>query len=502
MKKLQEIVRLVARKRLRKIEIFNDSGHRSGSDNLYYKFYHGIRDGRFVTDEDAAKGLFGTVPSDKKYLMLKSRVKTRLMNTLFFLENSTSRYQQALYSANRDLFSARVLLLNGARETAASMLKSTLAEAEKFSITDIAMECARHLRLHSSMMGDAAEFRHYNEKFHELKVMVEAEYYAEESVQEIIVHFAKSSSQKPELASVAREKLAVLDQMIGTQPQTHSLKLNTLRLRLVMHQIEGNHRATLGVAQEGENYLLRRPHLIQPARLGEFALNQMVACMHLGDYAQGEENARRCFGYFTEGSNNWMIFLEYFFLLCMQTGNFQRAAGIYETVVSNPRFSNLDEARTEKWRIFNGFLCYMMAEQEPDQTHEQRRFNLMKFLNEVPIYSRDKRGLNISILILQILFLLDRKDWNGIISRTEALKIYASRHLKRDDTFRSSCFVKMMLTMEKKDFDRHETERIAAKYLVKLRSSRFDYQGDLGNLEVIPYEMLWENVLSRLKLAA
>jgi hypothetical protein len=235
--------------------------------------------------------------------------------------------------------------------------------------------------------------------------------------------------------------------------------------------------------------------------LGEFALNQMVACMHLGDYASGEANAQRCLGYLTEGSNNWMIFLEYFFLLCMHTGNYTRAEEVYHQVTSHPRFGSLDSARAEKWRIFDAFLHYMRQDAS-DSSSESRRFHLHKFLNEVPIYSKDKRGLNISILILQILYLLDRKDWNGIIGRTESLKVYASRHLKRDDTFRSNCFVKMMLTMEKKDFDREETSRIAGKYFSKLQSSRFDYRGDLGSLEVIPYERLWENVLSRLKQVA
>ena len=187
----------------------------------------------------------------------------------------------------------------------------------------------------------------------------------------------------------------------------------------------------------------------------------------------------------------------------MHTKKYEKAREIFNEVVGHSRFQHLSENRREKWRIFEGFLKYMTggSEAHPDQAAAKpHRFNIWKFLNEVPIYSKDKRGLNIAILILQVLFLLDRQDYDGIISRAEALKVYCSRYLKNDEDYRSNCFLKMVLIMEKKDFDKDQTQKIADKYYSRLKASQFNYtSGNLATLEIIPYEQLWLTILQKLK---
>lgn len=501
MRKLSEIVRVVGRKRLKRIEIFNEGGVASRG-NLYYKFYKGIKDGRYLTDEDAARDLFGTEPSDKKYLMLKSRVKTRLINTLFFLERSKSRYQQAIYKCNRNLVAARYLLLNDANDSASAILKSTLHESEKYHLTNIALDCLRELRYRASFSGNEAEHRKYNERFKQVQKLLAAEFKSEEYYQLITLPFAKSHISKQEFASQAFAYIKKIE-ALREEGSTYSLEINYFRLRVIANQIAIMHKEVIKTCQEAEDYLNDHSHLVQKIRFGEFAFYRMVAYLHLGEYEEGHATAQRALGkkLYREGSLNWMIFLEYYFLLCMHTFQYQKALEIYGQVVGHPRFPHIDATRREKWRIFHAFLKYMITDETSNTAEaKQARFNIWKFLNEVPIFSKDKRGLNIAILILQVLFLLDRKDFDGIIQRAEALKVYASRYLKRDENFRSNCFLKMLLIMERKDFNYERTRDIASKYYAKLKSEQFNYQsGKLANLEIIPYEQLWERILSKLK---
>ena len=223
--------------------------------------------------------------------------------------------------------------------------------------------------------------------------------------------------------------------------------------------------------------------------------------MHLRDYENGLENADKCLQLYPAGGLNWMTFQEYYFLLAMHTQNYEKAREIFKTVVEQPRFEHVGARRKEKWKIFEAYLSYILSVANPKEEDEamQRNFRIFKFLNEVPLYSKDKRGLNVAILILQILFLLDRKDFNGIISRTEALKVYCSRYLRSDENYRSNCFLKMMLALEKKNFDLEQTNKVAKKWVNKLESSRFHYEhGSRSEIEIIPYEHLWQLILSKL----
>ncbi|HHG84681.1 MAG TPA: hypothetical protein ENJ82_08020 [Bacteroidetes bacterium] len=227
----------------------------------------------------------------------------------------------------------------------------------------------------------------------------------------------------------------------------------------------------------------------------------MGAYLNLGEYENGRHLANRSLNIYPEGSHNWMLFLEYYFLLCMHTGNYAKATEVCLKVVQHPRFEFVDQVRREKWRIFEAFLQYMWQEGESTGAGEMLpQFRFFKFANDLPIFSKDKRGLNIAILVLQILFLLDRKDFDGIIQRAEALKVYSSRYLKQDVNFRSNCFLKMVLLMEKKDFNYERTRKISDKYFSKLKSCRFHYsRGSMATLEVIPYEELWETILEKLR---
>jgi len=502
MKKLKEIVRVVGRKRLKRIEVFNEGG-KSSRNSLYYKLYKGIKDGRFNTDEEAARELFGCEPTDKKYLMLKSRVKARLMNTMFFLEKPASRYHQALSDTQRNLVNAKLLLSNGARMTGLALLRSTLSEAEKFHITDVALDCLRYLRLQSAFLGKKSDYGKYNHRFKEVQEVLAAEWKAEEYFQLVSMPYAKSYGVKEEHILQATEYVEEIQALMETC-NSYNLELYFHRLVVLKHQLSFDYRSMYEASSNAELFLNRFKEAAPAVQYGEVAFFKIIALMHLRDFEQGNRVAEAGLSKFTEGSTNWMIYLEYYFLLCMHTGNYQKAIYLYEKVTEHPRFEHADENRVEKWRIFGGFLKYFRGNLENDKEKglsTSSRFNIWKFLNEVPIYSKDKRGLNISILILQVLFLLDRQDYDGIISRAEALKVYCSRYLKQDEHFRSNCFLKMLLIMEKKDFDRVQTQKIAAKYFNKLKSNQLQYRsGNLSTLEIIPYETLWDSILAKLKV--
>jgi hypothetical protein len=101
--------------------------------------------------------------------------------------------------------------------------------------------------------------------------------------------------------------------------------------------------------------------------------------------------------------------------------------------------------------------------------------------------------------LLHIAFLLQRKDYNAIIDRIDSLNQYAYRYLRRDDSFRSNCMIKMVVQMTKADFHPVRTERYTADLLKQLKSVKLAGSGENIEIEVLPFEVLWDIMIKSLK---
>jgi len=119
-------------------------------------------------------------------------------------------------------------------------------------------------------------------------------------------------------------------------------------------------------------------------------------------------------------------------------------------------------------------------------------------LNQVPDYSRDKQGTNIPIILVQILFFLADKKYNKIIDRIESLNLYSYRHLKKDENFRSQCFIRMISEMVRADFRKTGTIFRTEKLFNKLQAVPIETYPNSAETEIIPYEDLWAMIVERL----
>jgi hypothetical protein len=123
---------------------------------------------------------------------------------------------------------------------------------------------------------------------------------------------------------------------------------------------------------------------------------------------------------------------------------------------------------------------------------------MARFVNETPLYNKDKRGLNIPILIFQILVMILTKRYDETIDRMEAIEKYSTRYLKKDDNFRSNCFIKMLLQMAGSGFHKAAVARNAEKYVKLLGTVPLDFAKQSHDIEIIPYEALWDMVVDSL----
>jgi hypothetical protein len=167
---------------------------------------------------------------------------------------------------------------------------------------------------------------------------------------------------------------------------------------------------------------------------------------------------------------------------------------LYDKVINHPKFEEKQPQIKEMWRIFEACLYYLYKigkVKEEEAPTELKKFKPGKFFNNMPIFSKDKRGMNITILILQILYFIADQDYDKSIDRIEAIEKYLVRYLKEDDTARSNSFIKMLMQIPIGNFHRENVLRKAEKYLKVLQTLPLEAANQSHEIEIIPYETLW-----------
>ncbi len=198
-------------------------------------------------------------------------------------------------------------------------------------------------------------------------------------------------------------------------------------------------------------------------------------------------------------SFNWYVCILYLIETFLHSHKYDLAHERFSFAVSQKKFKQQPPVITELFLIIQAYIHYLIELKKIIPTKDTPDFRLNKFLNQVPEYSKDKSGANVSILLIQILFLLKDGKYTKIIDRMEALKLYSYRHLRKDENFRSQCFFRMLNEMIRADFKKKGTLFRTEKWLKKLESVKIERFPNAADKEILPYEDMWELVLEQLK---
>ncbi|MEM6698634.1 MAG: hypothetical protein AAF599_09585, partial [Bacteroidota bacterium] len=223
-----------------------------------------------------------------------------------------------------------------------------------------------------------------------------------------------------------------------------------------------------------------------------FSLMQKVAaCQRLGKYNEGLETVRLALGTLSDRNINYFMLRYQEFFIRMQTGGYEQARTIYEQVIRHKRYKTFPAYLLEEWEVGGAYLR-LIEEMGLLTARSKPTFKLAKFLNSVPEYSKDKRVKHVPIYIVHILFFLLRSKRGELIDRIDRIEQYCAKHLRYNEAIRSNAFIKALLEIPKRSFHAVAVERHAKKYLDKMKSVDPHENGKRLDLEIIPYETLWQ----------
>ncbi len=495
MEDLRELVKVVSKNKIKDIPTLD---HQNGDDRVY-DLYDKILSDEILDDDSAAKYFYKNPAQRGQYRKLKSKLRDRLFNTLFFIDVNNPKFsdaQKAFYQCNKELVVVRMLLGRYARKSAISLATRTLSKAQKFEIIDVVVELLRLLKNHHALYtGDIRSYKKYKDALKANEQILEAELMAVDYYDEIHVRFKKNLVLDKETRKLAQQYIGELEE-VGKKIKTFRLHLMRFGLINLVEALENNHERVVENCDQAIRFFSKKPN-VSPHFLGTYYYNKLLHLAKLGDYVNGQKIARKCLRLFEPGTLRWFKTNELFFLLCMHTKKYNKALGIVTDVLAAKEFEYQAETRLEFWRLAQAYLYYLHKVGRLDKSDHLKSFRIKKFLNEVPKYSSDKRGYNIPVLIIQILILIHHGAYDQLSDQIEAIEKYSTRYLRKDTNYRSNCFIKMLLQVPKRQFHKVAVVRHAGPYLKRLGEDN-ERSNQAFEMEIIPYEHLWDLVLESL----
>lgn len=503
MNDLISLVKLISTQKIEQIDLFNSKIELPFKTR---KLYEGIINGKITSEPEGMIEIYGELGQKGNFNKLQSRLKKRLLNTLFFLDfNGTAQsgMYKAKYKIARDTHLVKILSDRHEKQNAYSLAKKTLALANKYEQTDYSLILARYLfTFYSLFSPNKRKKEKINDEIVRLEKIQNAEILAERYYNDVsfIYLTKKTKFEKKELQKMNgyMSELSVIQKEITS----FSFNLNTYNIITSYYILNGEYDKSIKYSSEALSFFDSKPYNDNASKWS-FRNSLILSAIGKKEFSIAEEHTKANFEILPVGSYNWYMQCNYHHILLSAQGKFQQLYLLILDVINSKNYNKFI-LQNEYWKVIEAYINFLIRMDKIDPSlntsrKKLRPFSLSRFLNDVPKFSKDKRGLNISILIIQFLFLLLDRKYSKLIDRLDAIKQYSYRYLKNDESYRSNLFIKMLLKVADADFHPIAAKRYTKDMYSKLLESNPSINFQSTEIEVIPYEKLWEIVMELLE---
>ncbi|MDX1683982.1 MAG: hypothetical protein R3275_02035 [Saprospiraceae bacterium] len=495
MKDIADLVSIVCRFKPRQINVIDDD--KDDKANLLYQL---IVDNRSIDQEKAANEIYGQ-PSSSAFSKLKIRLREKLYNTLFFIDlrgPKFSNYMKASLVCYRYKTIFFILRRFGANHLATRIGEKTVKKALEFDMTEVSYAILSELCLYySSESFNDKKYTKYKKLLDGEFKKLTANHLMTSVYAEIFAMYTKTrSSKKEEVINILENHLDQIRELIRDSDSFWLNRKGYLLLTLY-YQIKGDLDEALKVCDKALHFFTDVTTIQSNVTIVNFYIQQLNIYLNQKRFNEGHRIALKAKNEVVYYSNDWHVLSYLHFLLCMHCKQYDKAIELYLEVTQHEGFKKLNTFFKESWSIFEAYVHLVRDKAVKD--YELPRFSINKYVNNIPRFSKDKRGNNITILVAQFIFLVRQNKFSDVIDRVDALKQYAHRYLREDATLRSNCFIKMLLCVVRANFHPTATKRYAEKYINKLYNTSPTVSEQSTEIEIMPYEDLWELIMDMLE---
>ena len=482
MKNLKKLARFVANQNLPLSSL-------SGTES---KFFELVCSRDCDTDHQALRSLYGKSKTTSTYRALKFRLRERLLDSMLHLEISSEKYSEhfAAEAAIRKRFYIIFFLWRFFFDSLAYQLtKKLMEQAHRYQITDIELECAKLLQTYYCSRNRYNDFETISREVKSLTSRLSAENdlkYLYQKIRMTVAGAARLNAESLQELHIALQKLNVH----RMRYESHAIQMYYFRSASYLAQAEKRHQEAVCISDEALVYFRTVPHLTLIKEHIEFLSVKGKSFLKMHDPVNARFAFLSCLRFNNHNQDSWFIFQSYAFILALHLGKVSDANETLQKVFASERFKQQNEQVRELWELFKAYLFFIYIRDGGEIDHNDRHM-IKRWNNSFPMLSRKRQGWNIALTIIQALFRIITDGVDDLDDHFRNLNYYAERHLNKAETYRSMVFIRMLVLIPKEQGDYNRVEKLARKWLQKLRSSP-SYMDDH---EIIPYERLWTWVL-------
>lgn len=481
--------------------IVDKSGNLSKTALLYTL----ILDKTIKNDNDAYKHLYENQKKEKSLKKLKHRLKLQLYNSLFLIDSQDPKFTdrlKAIHEINRRWSLFNLLFFRTKKFLLIEIAESTIKKSIKFETTEHTVFFSKYLMAQYGFINPnttkyrkyTAIFDHYSTLlYHELRI---ERFYCDISTRHV--------TQKEEInEAFVKDVKQSCDEFLTISKTHDSFVLSNYGRQLLSfyYTITDDIDNLIKTCKDALDIFENKPYTALLTK-HVFSLDLTKAYIKLKQYDEIKPIVNHSLSFLSPYKLPWLSQKNLLFLTYSFEHNFN---ALY--ILLHPILISKDAAKFttnyQSWLIKESYVHILIAldkiDEETLKSHPPRNFRLSRFLNEVPAYSTDKRGQNISILIAQMLFLLIYKKYDQILDRLDTLYQYCHRYLRKDSTLRANCFIHMLLKLPDGNYNPIRVQRYAAKYHKKLKANPRTFSNQFFESEIIDYETLWGFVIELLE---
>ncbi|MBK8567749.1 MAG: hypothetical protein IPN76_31635 [Saprospiraceae bacterium] len=498
MQYLKELAEIVTANKVKKIEVI---GNPKDKGTKLQKLYDAIRTGEVDTDDAAFALLYGDEDNKGAYHKLKYTLKEKLINTLFFIDTKTNKYsdtQSTYFQCAKEVIAIEILGMRGGIALSARLSEKLLSTTMKYDFTYLSINlCSKLAFYYAQAFGDRTKFSYFNEKLMQLNKLYIKEVTVEARFWDIVSYYVRDKSTKKFIAPIAEKYVKEMEEMHSDLTSRKLIHKGYL-LKIAKSMSENDYKTTILLCKEALFKLDALP-IMDVAAISGISFQLIASCTHLKRYDEAKAGIERCLGIQETGRQTWFKTLELNMTLALHTRHYDEAWEVFQKATSHKGFAKIPKHWQETWKIFEAWLWFLKGVgQVKADSSAIKPFKVSKFLNEVPEFSKDKRGMNVPIIVVQLAIALLEKKYEVVMDKVEALKKYNFRYLNDDTNFRSYCFIQMVMVMEKQHFRQKQTITKCENLLADLSSSPIDITDQSYDIEILPLEDTWEFITSLL----
>ncbi len=410
-----------------------------------------------------------------------------------------SNYYEIKIRAYQNWSTINILYINHQPDIALILAKRTLKTALEYEFTDIIVLVSRLiLAYYQKFIGGDKEFKCYSKIFKENLVFQQQENDLELWYAEIASLYKNSKGGNIDILLSKLRKYCLILEEYQKSNKYFKFNIKTYIMLSTLYILEHKYLKAISNTKKAIAFIDSKPFRTKNSKR-PFVNDVIIANIMLGNHMELNKLIRENIEITKWGTSNYFNITSYQFTHNIVSKNYNQLPDICIEAISHKTIKN-NKYKNEIWQIRMAYLYFLYSIGLLKTDNKKIvDFRVRKMLNDVPVFTKDKKGMHNSIKIIEILLLILSDKYDTVIDKYDSLRVYSNTYLKGKRSYRNRLFFKMIKIMIlKSNFHPKRARLLTESSFEKLKNTNFDF--NQLEQEIIPYDVLWEYIILLLEI--